>query len=69
MDWKDTETREVVGEEVADRLLQGCNVHWARSYQHVADRINSSVPMHNRKLTTESFCAKAKLMTSVKTMY
>ena len=70
MDWNDTETkglREAVGEELADRLLRGCNVHWARSYQRVADRVNSSVQKCNRKLATEAFCAIAKLVTSVKT--
>ena len=67
VDWSDTETkglREAVGE---DRLLRGCNVHWARSYQCVADRVNSSVQKCNRKLATEAFCTIAKLVTSVKT--
>jgi hypothetical protein len=32
--------REVVGEEVDDRLLGGCNVHWARSNLCVADQVN-----------------------------
>ena len=70
VDWSDTETkglREAVGEELADSLLRGCNVHWARSYQRVADRVNSSVQKCNRKLATEAFCAIAKLVTSVKT--
>ena len=43
MGWSDTETkglREAVGEELADRLLRGCYVHWARSYQPVADRVS-----------------------------
>jgi hypothetical protein len=43
MDWSDTVTiglREVVGEEVDDRLLGGCNVHWARSNLCVADQVN-----------------------------
>ena len=38
VDWSDTETkglRETVGEEVADHLLRGCNVHWAGSYTNV----------------------------------
>ena len=52
---------------MADRLLRGYNVHWARSYQHVADRVNSSVQKCNRKLANEAFCAIAKLVTSVKT--
>ena len=70
VDWSDTGTkglREAVGEEVADSLLRGCNVHWARSYQRIADRVNSSVQKCNRKLATEAFCTIAKLVTSVKT--
>ena len=69
VDWSDTETkglREAVGEELADHLLQGCNVHWARSYQRVADRVNSSVQKSNRinLQLHEAFCAIAKLVTS-----
>ena len=70
VDWSDTETkglREAIGEKVADRLLRGCNVHWARSYQRVADRVNSSVQKCNRKLANEAFCAIAKLITTVET--
>ena len=67
----DTETkglREAVGKDVADHLLRGCNVHWARSYQRVAERVNSSIQKDNkRKLANEAFCAIAKLVTSVRT--
>ena len=52
VDWSDTETkgrRQAIGEDIADRLLRGCNVHWARSYQRVADRVNSRVQMCNKK--------------------
>ena len=59
--------REAVGEDVADRLLWGCNVHWARSYQRVAERVNSIIQKGNRKLANEAFCAIAKLVTSVRT--
>ena len=70
VDWSDTETkglREAVSEEVADQLLQGCNVHWARSYQRVADGVNGIVQKCSSKLATEVFCTIAKLVTSVKT--
>ena len=46
VDWSDTETeglRQAIGEDAADHLLWGCNVHWViiRSYQRAADRVNS----------------------------
>ena len=53
VDWSDTETkglREAIGEDTADRLLRGCNVHWARSYQRVTDRVNSIVQKCNKKI-------------------
>ena len=58
VDWSDTETkglREAIGEKVADRLLRGCNVHWARSYQRFADRVNRNVQKSNKKLANEAF--------------
>ena len=70
VDWSDTETkglRQAIGEDTADRLLRGCNVHWARSYQQVADRVNSTVQKCNKKIASEAFCAVAKLITTVKT--
>lgn len=44
VDWSDTEAkglRDAIGQNLADKLLRGCNVHWARSYQKVADKLNS----------------------------
>ena len=49
----DTETkglRQAIGKiATADSLLRGCNVHWARSYQRVAVRVNSRVQKCNKK--------------------
>lgn len=56
-----------IGEDTVDGLLRGCNVHWARSYQRVADRVNSSVQKCNKKVASEAFCAVAKLITTAKT--
>ena len=42
IDWSDAEAnglRKAVGDIVANRLLKGCQVHWARSYQRVADKV------------------------------
>ena len=41
---------------------------WARSYQRVADRVNSRVQICNKKIASdEAFCAVAKLITTAKT--
>ena len=40
IDWSDAEAkglREAVGSDVANNVLKGCNVHWTRSYQRVAE--------------------------------
>ena len=70
IDWSDTEAkglREVVGEKVADKILKGCNVHWSRSYQRVAEKVNNHVQSSNRVVAREAFCAVAKGITSAKT--
>ena len=57
MDWSDAEAkglREAVGDETADSILRGCNVHWARSYQRVAERVAKE------KLAVEAFCKIAR---------
>ena len=48
-------------------MLRGCNVHWARSYQRVADRVNSHVQKCNKKLANEAFCAVAKRIMTART--
>ena len=43
VDWSDTEAkglRKVVRNKVADKVLKGCNIHWTRSYQRVAEKVN-----------------------------
>ena len=63
VDWSDTEAkglREVIGEDTTDLVLKGCNVHWIRSYQRVAERVNSSVSKGNRRTAVEAFCLIAK---------
>ena len=69
IDWSDTEAkglREVVGDKTADSILKGCNVHWTRSYQRVAEKVNSRVQVNNRLLAKEAFCIIAKHVMSVK---
>ena len=58
MDWSDAEAkglREAVGDETADSILHGCNVHWTRSYQRVAERV-----VAKEKLAIDAFCKIAK---------
>jgi hypothetical protein len=41
IDWSDAEAcglRKAIGDTVANSLLRGCQVHWSRSYQRVADK-------------------------------
>ena len=57
MDWSDAEARglrEAVGDETAESILRGCNVHWARSYQRVAERVAKE------KLEVDAFCKIAR---------
>jgi len=44
---------------MAERILRGCNVHWARSYQRVAARVNKAVNQSHYQLAVEAFCLVA----------
>ena len=42
IDWSDAEAqglRDAVGEELANQLLKGCQVHWMRSFHRIADKV------------------------------
>ena len=63
VDWSDMEAkglREVIGENTTVLVLKGCNVHWIRSYQRVAERVNSSVFKGNKRIAVEAFYLIAK---------
>jgi len=63
VDWSDTEAkglREVVGEDVAELVLRGCNVHWVRSYQRVAERVNAGEKKENKRAAVDAFCLISK---------
>ena len=65
VDWSDTEGKglhEMIGEDTTELaiVLKGCNVHWIRSYQRVAERVNSNVSKGNRRTAVEAFCLIAK---------
>ena len=38
----------MIGEDTTELVLKGCNVHWIRSYQRVAEKANSCVSKGNR---------------------
>ena len=52
-DWSDAEISglgEAIGKEATAKLLRGCKIHWARSWQRVRDRIarSSDVIKHSQ---------------------
>ena len=49
----------MIGKDTTELVLKGCNVHWIRSYQRVAERVNSSVSEGNRT-AVEAFCLITK---------
>lgn len=55
-----------MGDKIADSVLKGCNVHWTRSYQRVAEKLNHQVQINNRLLAREAFCIIAKHVMSAK---
>ena len=58
VDWSDAEAqglRDAVGEELANQLLKGCQVHWMRSYQRVADKVCKIQHPEKRKIENEAF--------------
>ena len=63
VDWSNTKAkglREVVGEDTVECVLKGCNVHWVRSYQRVAERVNAGVLKGNKRAAVEAFCLISK---------
>ena len=65
IDWSDAEAnglRKAVGDIVANRLLKGCQVHWSRSYQRVAEKVCRTVEekkVYNR-IASCIPCSKSK---------
>ena len=52
-DWSDTEAKGlslVIEKDKAEKLLKGCTVHWARSYQRVADRLSKTLSGERRNI-------------------
>lgn len=58
IDWSDTERSGLVkalGSELATKLLRGCAVHWARSYQRVAARVAAKCSTETKIKVREAF--------------
>ena len=69
MDWSDTERsglQTAVGKELCDKVIVGCHVHYGRSYQHVADKVNNSLPREYRQLSRSAFGKIASCIPSQK---
>ena len=46
-----------IGQDLCDKLLIGCQVHYGRSYQQVVDKVSNPLPCQIRSLSHEAFCA------------
>ena len=58
IDWSDTEHSGLVkalGSELATKLLRGCAVYWARSYQHIAARVAAKCSTETKIKVREAF--------------
>ncbi len=58
VDWSDAQAkglRLAVGEDMACRLLKGCQVHWVRSFQRIAERVSKLANPEKRKIEVEAF--------------
>ena len=59
MDWSDTERKGLqlaIGQELCDKLLIGCQVHYGRSYHRVTDKVSNLLPRQIRSSSREAFC-------------
>lgn len=58
IDWSDTERSGLIkalGSDLAQKLLRGCAVHWARSYQRVAARVAAKCSTEIKIKVREAF--------------
>ena len=59
LDWSNAERKGLqlaIGQELCDKLLIGCQVHYGRSYQGVADKVSNPLPRQIRSLSREALC-------------
>ena len=68
LDWSDAERKgveEAMGKETAERVMNGCLVHYSRSYQCVAERVSSSLPLEICNISKNTFCKIAQTIPSL----
>ena len=59
LDWSDAERKGLqlaIGQELCNKLLIGCQVHYGCSYQRMADKVSNPLPRQIRSLSREAFC-------------
>ena len=45
-----------IGQELCEKVLIGCQVHYGRSYHRDADKVSNPLPRQVRSLSREAFC-------------
>ena len=71
VDWSDAEAqglRLAVGNDLADKLLKGCQVHWIRSFQRVSAKVAKLGNPEKQKIEVEAFKLVAFAITKAKAM-
>ena len=70
VDWSDAQCnglRIAVAKELADKLLQGCEVHWNRSYQRVSEMVYKHHHPAKRQIERQAFHLISAAITKAKT--
>jgi len=70
VDWSDAQCKGlkvVVGQDLGEKLLHGCEVHWHRSFQRVREKICKQSNPEKRRIEKQAFHLAAAAITKVKT--
>ena len=70
VDWSDAQCKGlkvVVGQDLGEKLLHGCEVHWHRSFQRVGEKICKQSNPEKRRIEKQAFHLAAAAITKVKT--
>ena len=66
VDWSDAQCKGLklaIGDELSERLLRGCEVHWHRSYQRVCDKVWKQQHLEKRRIEKQAFQLAASAIT------
>ena len=69
VDWSDAQAkglRLAIGEDMANKLLKGCQVHWIRSYQRIAEQVSKVANPEKRRIELEAFKLVASTIPNTK---